>query len=114
MARGFASVVFAVALIGAAGMALAQSPAAQTPPAQGPAAQAPAAHDETPQQNVKASQQYQQLLCKNPAFRQHRIDKECGPLQGSQLYDSCVASFNCDQQPSDANWRKAPPSETIK
>jgi hypothetical protein len=99
MTRGFASVVFAVALIGGAGVALAQTPAG---------------HDETPQQNVKASQQYQQLTCKNAAFRQHRIDKECGPLQGSQFYDSCVASFTCDKQPSDANWNKAPPSETIK
>ena len=99
MARGFASIVFAAVLIGGAGAALAQTPAA---------------HDETPDQNVKASQQYQQLLCKNAAFRQHRIDKECGPLQGSQFYDSCVASFNCDKQPSDANWRQAPPSETTK
>ncbi len=101
MARGFASIVFALALIGGAGVALAQSPASQ-----------PA--EETPQQNVRASQQYQQLLCTNAAFRAHRIEKECGPLQGSQFYDSCVASFNCDKQPSDANWRQAPPSETIK
>ena len=99
MARGFASIVLAAVLIGRAGAALAQ---------------APAAHDETPDQNVKASQQYQQLLCKNAAFRAHRIDKECGPLQGSQFYDSCVASFNCDRQPSDANWRQAPPSETTR
>jgi hypothetical protein len=99
MARGFASVVFTVALIGGAGLALAQ---------------APAGGDETPQQNVKASQQYQQLTCSNPKFRATRIDMECGPLQGSQFYDSCVASFNCDKQPSDANWNKAPPSETIK
>jgi len=99
MTRGLASVVFAVALICGAGGALAQSPAAT---------------DETPQQNVKASQQYQQMLCTNASFRKTRIDKECGPLQGSQFYDSCVASFNCDKQPSDANWNKAPPSETIK
>jgi len=99
MARGLTGIVFAAVLIAGAGAALAQTPAA---------------HDETPQQNVKASQQYQQLLCSNPKFRQTRIDKECGPLQGSQFYDSCVASFNCDKQPSDANWRQAPPSETIK
>ncbi|MFZ2006958.1 MAG: hypothetical protein WB697_20925 [Stellaceae bacterium] len=107
MARGFASTVFALALIGSAGMALAQSqPAA--PPASAQAV------GETPQQNVRASQQYQQLTCSNPKFRATRIAKECGPLQGSQFYDSCVASFNCDKQPSDANWNKAPPSETIK
>jgi hypothetical protein len=70
--------------------------------------------NESPQQNVKASQQYQALTCSNPAFRKNRIEKECGPLQGSQFYDSCVASFDCGKQPSAADWRKAPPSETTK
>ncbi len=70
--------------------------------------------NETPQQNVRASQQYQQLTCSNPSFRANRIAKECGPLQGSQFYDSCVASFSCDKQPSASNWRNAPPSETVK
>ena len=84
-------------LLGSAGGALAQS-----------------APGESPQQNVRASQQYQQLTCSNPAFRANRIAKECGPLQGSQFYDSCVASFNCDKQPSASNWRNAPPSETVK
>lgn len=96
MKRGLLSLVFTLALAGAGPAALAQSPAA---------------HDETPQQNVKASQQYQQLVCGNPKFRATRIEKECGPLQGSQFYDSCVASFSCDRQPSAADWRKAPPSE---
>ena len=76
-------------------------------------AQAPG-ENETPQQNVRSSEQYQQLTCSNKAFRTNRIAKECGPLQGSQFYDSCVASFNCDGQPSGANFRKAPPSETIR
>jgi hypothetical protein len=97
MAKGCVPALFAVLLLGSAGAALAQSGAA-----------------ETPQQNVRASQQYQQLTCTNAAFRATRIQKECGPLQGSQLYDSCVASFNCDKQPSATNWRNAPPSETIK
>ena len=69
---------------------------------------------ETPQQNVRQSQQYEELVCRNAAFRANRIAKECGPLQGSQFYESCVASFNCSNQPSGANWRKAPPSVTIK
>jgi hypothetical protein len=100
MARSIAPVLFGmVMLLGAAGGALAQTSSAV---------------GETPQQNVRASQQYQQLVCGNPKFRATRIAKECGPLQGSQFYDSCVASFNCDKQPSDANWKKAPPSETIK
>ena len=85
----------------AAGGALAQSSPAQTAV-------------ETPQQNVRASQQYQQLLCSNPKFRATRIAKECGPLQGSQFYDGCVASFNCDKQPSGANWNRPPPSETVR
>ena len=97
MSRCYAPVLFTLALISACGGALAQAP-----------------DNETPQQNVKASQQYQQLICTNAAFRANRIEKECGSLQGSQFYDSCVASFNCDKQPSDANWRKAPPSETVK
>jgi hypothetical protein len=100
MVRRFVSVVFAVALLGATGgAALAQSPAPV---------------NETPQQNVRASQQYQQLTCANAKFRATRIAKECGPLQGSQFYDSCVASFNCDKEPSGANWRQAPPSETMR
>ena len=97
MSRCYAPVLFILALISACSGALAQAP-----------------DNETPQQNVKSSQQYQQLICTNAAFRANRIEKECGPLQGSQFYDSCVASFNCAKQPSDANWRKAPPSETIR
>jgi hypothetical protein len=97
MARHYASMVFALALIAGAGGALAQS-----------------AGNESPQQNVKASQQYQQLTCTNKAFRATRIAKECGPLQGSQFYDGCVASFSCDKQPAASDWRKAPPSETTK
>ncbi|HXO01341.1 MAG TPA: hypothetical protein VN900_04745 [Stellaceae bacterium] len=96
MARRYAAVL-ALAMIGIGGGALAQT-----------------AGNETPQQNVRSSQQYQQLTCSNKAFRATRIAKECGPLQGSQFYDSCVASFDCDKQPSGANWRQAPPSETIK
>ena len=70
--------------------------------------------NETPQQNVRESQQYEQLLCTNAAFRAKRITQECGPLQGSEFYDNCVASFNCNRQPTDSNFRKAPPSETTK
>jgi hypothetical protein len=92
-------IVFVLALTGAAA---------------GAPAQTPSPGNETPQQNVKESQQYDQLTCSNPAFRKHRIDKECGPLQGSDFYDACVASFDCGKQPSAANWRKAPPSETTK
>jgi hypothetical protein len=97
----YAAIVFALGLMAAAAAAPAH-------------AQSSGAVNESPQQNVRASQQYQQLTCTNKAFRQHRIDKECGPLQGSQFYDGCVASFDCNKQPSDANWRNAPPSQTVK
>jgi len=93
----YAPLVFALALAGAATSASAQGTG-----------------NETPQQNVKESQQYDQLLCTNAAFRAKRIAQECGSLQGSQFYDSCIASFNCDKQPSARNWRQAPPSETTK
>ncbi|HWB50667.1 MAG TPA: hypothetical protein VG651_16280 [Stellaceae bacterium] len=101
MAKSCVPVLFAALLLGSAGGAFAQGGTQ-------------AGGNETPQQNVRASQQYQQLLCSNPGFRKTRIAKECGPLQGSQFYDSCVASFSCDKQPSASNWRKAPPSETVK
>jgi hypothetical protein len=68
----------------------------------------------SPQQNVRQSQQYEQLLCTNPGFRARRIAQECGSLQGSQFYAGCVASFNCQRQPSAASWRQAPPSERIR
>lgn len=97
MARLGAPIVFAALLAGVAANASAQSMT-----------------NETPEQNVRSSHQYDQLTCANKAFRAHRIEKECGPLQGSQFYDSCVASFSCDRQPSAADWRKAPPSETTK
>jgi hypothetical protein len=96
--KHYAPLVFALALVGAAGIAVAQIPNA----------------NETPDQNVRASQQYQQLICTNAAFRAKRIAQECGPLQGSQFYDSCVASFDCSKQPTGANWRNPPPSETTK
>jgi hypothetical protein len=93
----YAPLVLALALMGAAAGASAQTGA-----------------EESPQQNVRQSQQYDQLLCTNAAFRAKRIAQECGSLQGSQFYDSCVASFSCEKQPTGANWRKAPPSETTK
>jgi hypothetical protein len=87
----------AAGLIAAAATAVAQAPANQTA-----------------DQNVRASQQYESLLCTNPAFRAKRIAQECGPLQGSQFYNSCVESLNCKTQPQVTHWRQAPPSETIR
>jgi hypothetical protein len=68
---------------------------------------------ESAQQNVRDSQQYEQLLCTNVAFRNKRIAQECGTLQGSQFYESCVASFQCGGPPPRRS-NMAPPSETIR
>jgi hypothetical protein len=68
---------------------------------------------ESAEQNVRESEQYEQLLCTNAAFRQKRIAQECGPLQGSQFYDSCAATFQCGGAPRGRS-NRPPPSETIR
>jgi hypothetical protein len=65
------------------------------------------------QQNVRESEEYSRLLCTNPAFRAHRIAVECGPLQGSEFYSSCVASFTCNG-PARRMRMGPPPSETTR
>ena len=47
----------------------------------------------SPQQNVIESKQYEHLLRANPAFRQARMKKECGPITDPQLHQSCIESF---------------------
>ncbi len=68
--------------------------------------------NETAEQNVRSSRQYEALLCTNPAFRARRIAQECGPVSDPQLHQSCVASFQCGVQRRGS--QKAPPSETIR
>jgi hypothetical protein len=68
---------------------------------------------ESAEQNVRESEQYERLLCTNAAFRNKRIAQECGPLQGSQFYDSCAASFQCGAAPARRS-NRPPPSETIR
>jgi hypothetical protein len=66
-------------------------------------------------QNVRESQQYERLVCSNPAFRAKRIQQECGPIADPQLHQSCLASFQCGAAaPTGRNWRQAPPSETMR
>src|SRR3954469_7420493 len=43
--------------------------------------------------NNAESAQYERLVQANPAFRQARIRKECGPITDAQLRAECVASF---------------------
>lgn len=46
------------------------------------------------QRNVTESQQYDRLLQGNPAFRQARMRKECGPITDPQLHQQCLDSFS--------------------
>ena len=55
--------------------------AQQTPPDPGAAA------------NVRQSQQYEQMLRSNLAFRAKRMQQECGSITDPELQASCVASF---------------------
>jgi hypothetical protein len=45
------------------------------------------------QRNVAESERYDRLLETNPAFRQARIRKECGPITDPQLHQQCLDSF---------------------
>ncbi|MFI4947342.1 MAG: hypothetical protein ACHQC9_00885 [Alphaproteobacteria bacterium] len=78
--------------------------------AAGASAQAPA--NQGAQENVRASQQYESLLCSNPAFRAKRIAQECGPVTDPQLHQSCLASFECGAAMRHSN--RPPPSETVR
>jgi hypothetical protein len=70
---------------------------------------------ETAAENVRQSQLYEQLVCTNASFRAKRIAQECGPLRGSQFYDSCAASFECGPgAPSGKNWRGTPASQRVR
>jgi hypothetical protein len=79
-------------LTAAASAALIAPASAQTqiPPDQGAAA------------NVRQSQQYEQVIHSNPAFRAKRMQEECGPITDPELHASCVASFGGEgaQRPS--------------
>jgi hypothetical protein len=90
-----AAAALIAASVAAAGMASAQSPA-----------------NESAEQNVRASHQYESLLCTNPAFRAKRIAQECGPVSDPELHQSCVASFECGAPRRGS--QKAPLSETIR
>src|SRR5690349_2383564 len=93
-----------MALVVAAGVAAAASPAG---------AQSPA--NESAAQNVRESQQYEQLVCSNPGFRERRMREECGPITDPQMRQSCMASFNCGPGgPSGANFRGDPASERVR
>jgi len=102
--RCLIAVVAAVLLTGM-GIASAKSPS--PPPSSG--------GNESADQNVRESEQYERLLCTNPAFRARRVAQECGPLKDSQFYQSCVDSFQCNAgRQRGSQFRKAPPSERVQ
>ena len=71
--------------------------------------------NESAAQNVRESQQYEQLVCSNPAFRERRMREECGPITDPQLHQNCLASFNCGPGgPTGRNFRGAPASEQVR
>ena len=71
--------------------------------------------NESAAQNVRESQQYEQLVCSNPAFRERRMREECGPIADPQLRQNCMASFDCGPGgPSGHNFRGAPASERAR
>jgi hypothetical protein len=73
----------AICLAAAALSALAGGALAQPMPRNNPAAQ----------QNVIQSEHYSQVLRTSPAFRDKRIQEECGPITDPRLRAQCVASF---------------------
>jgi hypothetical protein len=79
-----------------------------------PLAQAASPGNESAEQNVRESQQYDRAVCSNPAFRAKRMAQECGPITDPQLHESCVATFDCGKGVAAPNWRKAPASERIR
>ena len=79
MGRQLSAAIFTALLVMAAGLAAAQAPM----PTNNPEAMA----------NVRASKEYSAVLRSNPAFRQKRMQMECGPITDPQLHASCMASF---------------------
>ena len=63
--------------------ALAGGAVAQPLPRNNPAAE----------QNVIQSEHYSQVLRTSPAFRDKRVQEECGPITDPRLRAECVASF---------------------
>jgi hypothetical protein len=51
--------------------------------------------------NVAESEHYDRLVERNPAFRQARERKECGPITDPQLHQQCLDSF-AQYEPSGA------------
>jgi hypothetical protein len=71
--------------------------------------------NESAAQNVRESQQYEQLVCGNPGFRERRMREECGPITDPQLRQNCLATFDCGAgAPTGRNFRGDPASERVR
>jgi len=46
------------------------------------------------ERNVANSERYERTLQTNSAFRQQRVQKECGSIDDQKLHEQCVASFH--------------------
>ena len=68
----------------------------------GPAAAQKVPPDQSAPENVRQSQQYEQLLHSNSSFRAKRIEEECGPITDPQMHEQCVASFGAPPAPAPA------------
>ena len=91
MPRPYFWILAAALAIGSSGPAWAQT---HTPP------------DQSAPANVKQSQQYEQVLHSNPAFRAKRMQEECGPITDPELHANCVASFGSDAAPTSGKRRQ--------
>jgi hypothetical protein len=91
MTRHSSWILAAALAIGSAGAVAAQTP---TPPDPGAAA------------NVRQSQQYEQAVQSNSAFRAKRLQQECGPVTDPELHANCVASFGADGAPPPSKRRQ--------
>ena len=49
--------------------------------------------NETPAQNQKMSQQYQNMVGGSAGFRTERMHKECDPIVSQDLKQQCMSSF---------------------
>jgi len=56
--------------------------------------------------NVRQSEQYEQALRGNSAFRAKRMQQECGPVTDPELHQQCIASFGGGGAPPPARKRK--------
>lgn len=62
--------------------------------------------DRTADSNNMESAQYERLLQNNPAFRQSRMLKECGPITDLQLRLRCEDSFSAAEDEPSLGWHE--------